>query len=145
MSSFLPSILKYLIFFIMLWLITSIFLSVSSGWYFIANNYPVKEIYKGDSLNSQTMQIGLVGFSRCITIGADKSRLFLAVDPIFSFAESPISIPLSDISTHRVSTAPFFPAIELKLSKVPGASIRIYKSQEDWIKQKAGDSWPNEQ
>jgi hypothetical protein len=115
----------------MLWLITSIFLSISSGWYFIANNYSVKEIYKGESLNSQTMQIGLVGFSRCITIGADKSRLFLAVDSIFSFAESPISIPWSNISARKVSTVPFFPDIELKLSKVSGASIRIYQSQKD--------------
>jgi hypothetical protein len=130
---------------ILIWLILS---AVNSFFYWpsIASSYPLKEIYNEDRLFFQNVQIDLVPYINRATIGADKSRLFLEVDPhsVSSFFNSSISIPWSDISIRKVSTIPLFPDIELKLSKVPGASIRIYQSQEDWIKHKVGDSWPNE-
>jgi hypothetical protein len=130
----------------LIWLILSAFNSFF-GWPSIASSYPLKEVYKEDRLFFQNVQINLVPYINRVTIGADKSRLYLEVDPhpVSSLFNSSISIPWSDISMRKVSTIPLFPDIELKLSKVPGASIKIYQSQKDWMKQKAGDSWPNEQ
>jgi hypothetical protein len=139
------SLLNVLVLFTLLWLFISALLSFSGGWYFIAGNYPVKEDYKGDRLYFQTIIIGLVPYKNCVMIGANKSGLLLNIFPIFSFAHSPISIPWSDISLHNIATFPLFPDVELKLRKVPWASIKIYQSQKDWMKQKAGDSWPSEQ
>jgi hypothetical protein len=134
----------FLFLFTSFWLFVSTILSFSGGWYFIAKSYPVEEIYKGDKLYFQYMQIGLVPYKNCLTVGANKSGLYLEVSPIFSFAHSPVAIPWSDISMRKVVTVPFSPDVELKLSKVPWASIKIYQSQKDWMKLQAGDSWPNE-
>jgi hypothetical protein len=128
----------------LIWFAVPLATSFLSEWNSIAINYPLKEKYKEDRLFFQNVQFGLILYTKWVTVGADKSGLFLEVAPLVSFAHPPISIPWSDISTRKVSTIPLFPDIELKLSKVPSASIRIYQSQEDWIKHKVGDSWPNE-
>jgi hypothetical protein len=127
----------------MAWFISIVSSGFLSGWYFIVNNYPVKETYEGDKLYFQTVQIGFVPYRKCVIVGANKSGFYIEIFPFLSLTP-PVSIPWNNISVRKVVTAPFYPDIELKLRKVPWASIKIYQSQKDWIKQKAGDSWLEE-
>ena len=69
----------------------------------------------------------------CLTIGANREGLFLAVFPIFRVGHPPLFIPWNDISTEDRNQRGFFPAVKVLFRKCPNVYMIFSKKLADRI------------
>jgi hypothetical protein len=66
-------------------------------------------------------------YNNCITVGANKYGLYLAVLPIFRVGHPPLFFPWTDISTEAGSRRFFGEFVKFKFSKQPDVPVIMSK------------------
>lgn len=113
------------VFFVGMWLFVSFLVSAMSGWRALADPYLAKSPFSGRRFRLRSAQFGgYVNYGGCLTLGSGPTGLYLAVLAPFRMGHPPLLVPWSDIAA-REARSWFFPAVELRFARVPGASIRL--------------------
>jgi len=130
--------------FIMIWIAFSILFGFVSGWSSLAKSYPGKEL-QNSFLGFQSIEMANIApifYRSCVFIGGDQKGIYLTAFFLFRTNHPPIFIPWRDISIVHRSAIFLFPDTELKFRREPTVSLRIYRAQEELLKEKAGNNWP---
>ena len=111
------------ILFFLFWISICMLLSIISGWKSLSKNYRADFPFNGKKLRMKnaTMRWG-TNYGGCLTIGANREGLYLALFPIFRINHPPLFIPWKDISTENGKKLLFFNIVKfffLKNSNVP--------------------------
>lgn len=88
----------FLTFFTALWLLVGLLNSALSGWQRLATRYATEKPFSGHKWTWESGQMRWVGIRNCLTVGADRNGLYLAMLVVFRFRHPPLFIPWSDIS-----------------------------------------------
>ena len=130
--------------FICLWVAVSFLLSHGSGWAALAREYRTQEPYAGDRWRFQSAQMRwLLNFNHCLTIGANRTGLYLAILSPFRLAHPPLFIPWREISV-RPTKLLWLRGVELRLGSELQIPLRIRESLAQKLRASAGTSWPTE-
>jgi len=84
--------------FVAIWLFVNLILSRASGWHELGKHYRMDSEFSGSTWTWQSGQMGLVGISNCLTIGSNRTGLYLAMMLPFRFQHPPLFVPWSDIA-----------------------------------------------
>ena len=134
------SIPIYIVFFIMVWMAVCKLISAVGGWNILSRDYRANSAFDGKKMWLKS--VGLrrwTNYNNCITVGADKYGLYLAVLPIFWVGHPPLFFPWADISTEAGSRRFFGEFVRLKFTKQPDVPVilsqklaaRIFKMKEE--------------
>ncbi len=98
-------------------------ISIVSGWWALSKSYRANSPFNGKRLRmrSATMRWG-TNYGGCLTIGANREGLYIAIFPIFRINHPPLFIPWNDISTEKEKQFVFFNVVKFsfrKSSKIP--------------------------
>jgi hypothetical protein len=116
------------IFFIGIWVLVCLLLSGVGGWGTWARHYAAQDPFRATKLRFRSGQTGNhVNYRSCLTFGADREVLYLAVLPLFRVGHPPLRIPWSDVCA-RESRGWVFEYVDLEFAKAPGTSLKISRS-----------------
>ena len=87
-----------LVSFASIWLFVNLLLSVISGWASLAGRYGSDAPFSGSIWKWESGQMRLVGIRNCLTIGANRQGLHLAMMILFRFRHPPLFIPWREIT-----------------------------------------------
>jgi hypothetical protein len=87
----------FLLSFVALWMFVNLLLSLVSGWTVLAARYRTEQPFAGQVWTFQSGQMRLVSIRNCLTIGASREGLYLAMMALFRFRHPPLFIPWSQI------------------------------------------------
>ena len=133
----------YILFFIMIWMAVCKLISAVGGWKILSRDYRANASFAGRKMWLKS--IGLrrwTNYNNCITVGADKYGLYLAVLPIFRVGHPPLFIPWADISTEAGSRRFFGEFVKLKFTKQPDVPVLMSKRLAARIFKMKEESWP---
>ncbi len=129
------------ILFIILWIGICFLLSLISGWWALSKNYRANYPFSGKKLRmkSATMRWG-TNYGGCLTIGANREGLYLAIFPIFRINHPPLFIPWNDISTETGKQFVFFNIVKFNFRKSSNIPLivstkladRIFRMKDEW-------------
>lgn len=130
----------YVLFFIIFWMAVCKLISAVGGWKILSRDYRANSAFDGKKMWLKS--IGLrrwTNYNNCITVGADKYGLYLAVLPMFRVGHPPLFFPWADISTEAGSRRFFGDFVKLKFTKQPDVPVilsqklaaRIFKIKEE--------------
>jgi hypothetical protein len=134
------SVPAHILFFIMLWIGVCYLLSAVGGWRMLAWAYRSNSAFEGRKLWLKSAGLRRwTNYNNCITVGADKYGLYMAVLPIFRIGHPPLFFPWKDISTEEGSRRFFGDFVKFTFAKQPGVPVifserlaaRIFKMKED--------------
>jgi hypothetical protein len=134
------SVSAYILSFIIIWVGVSKLLSVVGGWNMLSRDYRANSIFDGKKMWLKS--IGMrrwTNYNNCITVGANKYGLYLAVLPIFRVGHAPLFIPWAEISTEAGSRRLFGNFVKFRFAKQPDVPVifsekcaaRIFKIRQD--------------
>ena len=122
------SIPIYILFFIIIWMVVCKLISTVGGWKILSRDYRANSAFDGKKMWFKS--IGLrrgVSYNNCITAGADKYGLYLAVLPIFRVGHPPLFIPWADISTEAGTRRFFGEFVKFTFTKQPEVAVILSK------------------
>ncbi len=97
----------------------------TSGWSALAKCYAAQEPFFGDTFRFRSARLsGHSNYNCCLTFGADRMGLSIAVWLFFRVGHPPLYIPWQDIRAREVR-ALFIPMIELRFAKAPQVAVRV--------------------
>ncbi|MBT8332186.1 MAG: hypothetical protein KJP06_07645 [Deltaproteobacteria bacterium] len=126
--------------FIMLWIGVCKLLSVFGGWKMLAGEYRAKSAFEGCKLWFKSAGLRRwTHYNYCLTVGADKYGLYMAVLPIFWIGHPPLFFPWQDISTEAGRKRFFGDFVKFTFARQPEVPVifperlaaRIFKLKED--------------
>ena len=122
-----------LIFFIF-WIAICMLLSIISGWKSLSADYRANFPFNGKKfrMKSGSMRWG-TNYGGCLTIGANKEGLYLAIFPIFRIYHPPLFIPWEDISTEIGKQWVFFNIVKFIFFKSSNIYLVVSKKLADRI------------
>ena len=120
-----------------MWLGISFLLSAIGGWNRLALHYANSPSGIEKRFRFRSAQFGSVSYGRCVMFGTSIRGLSIAVLPLFRLGHAPLFIPWRDITAREVKTW-LFPMVELRVAKVPDASVRIWRRLADQLFQEPG-------
>lgn len=93
---------EFVVYFIGLWCLVCYSLSWLGGWHALAHRYRCESDFSGERwrFRSGKMRWNL-GYSSCLTFGANRDGLYLAVFFPFRVGQPPLFIPWSEITVRR--------------------------------------------
>ena len=116
-------------------------LSNISGWRSLSKDYRANIPFNGKKLRmkSATMRWG-TNYGGCLTIGANREGLYLAIFPIFRINHPPLFIPWKDISTEKGKQFVFFNIVKFIFHKSSNVHLavsekladRIFRMKDEW-------------
>ena len=115
-----------------------------SGWAALARTYRYEGSFEGESWRYQSAYMRwLSRYRHCLTIGADRTGLFVSIFRIFRVAHPPLFIPWNQVSR---SSKRFLwsKCTELRLGQADSIPFRIDQRLSDRLAEAAGESWPAE-
>ena len=118
------SIPSYILFFIIVWMVVCKLISAVGGWKILSRDYRANSEFDGKKMWFKS--IGLrrgVNYNNCITVGADKYGLYLAVFPIFRIGHPPLFFPWADISTEAGTRRFFGEFVKFTFNKQPEVPV----------------------
>ena len=131
----------FLILFLVLWIGICMLISIISGWWELSKTYRANFPFNGRKLRmkSATMRWG-TNYGGCLTIGANREGLHLAIFPIFRVYHPPLFIPWIDISTENRKQLIFFKSVRFSFRKNSNIHLifseklaeRIFKIRDEW-------------
>ena len=100
------------------------------GWHALAQRYPVRQPFLGDTFSFQSVQLaGWVGYNNCVTAGADPYRLYLSLWPFLAiFGHPPLAIPWTDVIASREKKSWLASVVLLKFLEAPAIRLRMSSS-----------------
>lgn len=84
--------------FTVLLLLVGAFNSLASGWRLLAARFAYSPEFRGRSWNWQSGQLRWVRYRNCLTLGANRDGLYLAILALFRFRHPPLHIPWKEIT-----------------------------------------------
>ena len=122
------------IFFLVLWIGICMLLSIISGWWSLSKDYRANFPFNGKKLRmkSATLRWG-TSYSGCLTIGANREGLYLAIFPIFRINHPPLFIPWKDISTISGKYFVFFNIVKFIFRENSNAHLIVSQKLVDRI------------
>lgn len=111
--------------FILFWLVISLVISRMGGWSALAKRYRLEDSFDGERMRFRSGQMRYaMSYNNCLTIGADRRGLYLAVFFFFRLGHPPLFIPWSEIAVTEKQRY-FMHAMEFSFSRVPGVYLRL--------------------
>jgi hypothetical protein len=135
----------FFVFFAIMWISILYLLAIVSGWNALSRRFRLQGRFYGESWPFRSARMRFyVHFGNCLTVGADKSGLYLAVFPIFRPGLPPLLIPWSEVVVISGETGLIFKKRELRLGREESIPLRISSSLVETLRQWAGEAWPPE-
>ncbi|MDJ0986926.1 MAG: hypothetical protein QNJ26_15410 [Desulfobacterales bacterium] len=125
---------------IILWIGVCTILSAIGGWRMLAGHYRSNSDFDGRKLWFKSAGLRRwTNYNNCITVGANKYGLYMAILPIFRIGHPPLFFPWQDISTEAGSRRFFGNFVKFTFIKQPEVPVlfperlaaRIFKIKED--------------
>ena len=85
----------------------------------------------------------MVGYNRCLTVGATEQGLYLAMNPLFRLGHPALFIPWSEVSVTTQKLL-FFPGTRFQLGRENPVPLWVRKTLAERLKTAAGTGWPIE-
>ena len=120
----------FLILAVLLWVIQSSMMANEGGWSRLAEHYQHKAKFEGKKWRAKSGRMGLIGYGRCLTIGANNYGLYFAAP--FFLRHPPLLIPWDDITTSE-SKVLFVSYVDFIFARVPSVTIKLPKKFGDMI------------
>lgn len=140
MDKFLSNPWFFAVFFVSFWVAISFLISALGGWMRLASYYPYTGQVIDRKLNLQSGGLRrFSGYNNCLTIGASKEGLYIAVLFLFRPGHHPIFIPWSEIKVQRKKI--IFgrcPVLEFRFNQVPSVPFVILPKLEKFLTEAAG-------
>lgn len=114
----------FLVFFSALWLSITALLSFLSGWGKLAKRYPAEREFDGQRWTWQSAQMGVVGIRGCLTAGANREGLYLAMMLPFRFRHPPLFIPWRAVQPVPKQML-FFRGVEFRVGPEPVVTVWV--------------------
>ena len=115
-----------------------------SGWATLARTYHHEGNFAGECWRYQSAHMRwLSRYRHCLTVGADRTGLYLAIFRIFRVAHPPLFIPWSQVSRSRRQHL-WQKVTELRLGHEHPVLFRVDQHLSDRLAGAAGESWPAE-
>lgn len=135
--------LLFFIFFPILWLGISFFLSHLGGWAQLAPVYRLNGEFQGKTWSMQSASMRFFSnYNAVLTFGANDQGLYVVPIIFFRFAHPPLFIPWYDISIKRLNS--IFGYAELRFQRVSSISFRINRRLYERLVTEAGEAWPEQ-
>lgn len=124
----------FLLFFLAVWISITLLMSIIGGWRLLSKAYRADFSFDGKKLKMKSggMRWG-TNYGACLTIGANREGLYLAVFPIFRIGHPPLFVPWNDISTEDRKQPIFFPTVKFIFRKCPNVHLVFSKKLADRI------------
>ena len=117
--------LEFIGFFVVLWFAVFFFLATLGGWRRLAEAYRLNGPFEGERwhFRSARMRWG-VNYKNCLTMGANRSGVYLAVLLPFRLAHPPLFIPWSEIGASERKGL-VFKYLDFSFQQAPGVRLRV--------------------
>ena len=134
------SVPTHILLFIILWIGVCKILSAIGGWRMLAWHYRSNSDFDGQKLWFKSAGLRRwINYNNCITVGANKYGLYLAILPIFRIGHPPLFFPWQDISTEVGSRRFFGNFVKFTFDKQPEVpvlfperlAVRIFQMKAD--------------
>jgi hypothetical protein len=114
----------FILFFIILWMGVCKVLAAAGGWQMLARDYRANAPFDGQKmwLKSAGMRRWM-NYNNCITVGANRYGLYLAVLPIFRLGHPPLFFPWTDLSTEDCHSRLFGDFVKFKFTRQPDIPV----------------------
>ena len=124
----------FLLFLLALWIFITLLISIIGGWRLLSKAYRADFSFDGKKLRMKSggMRWG-TNYRACLTIGANREGLFLAVFPILRIGHPPLFIPWNDISTEDGKQLISFRTVKFIFRKCPNVHLVFSKKLADRI------------
>ena len=110
------------------------------GWKYLSDYYKSEEQFNGKKWYFQSIKLGLVTYSNCVTIGLNETSISLSVLPIFRIGHPPLLIPLNELQGTEYKGL-VFKYVDINPRKATGQNIRFLKKQADRIEEFTRNGW----
>jgi hypothetical protein len=133
----------FLIFFVTLWCVTSLFTGRLSGWAVLGRHFASTLPFPSQSWRwkSARMRWG-ANYKNCLSIGADAAGLYLSSLLFFRIGHPALFIPWSEISFRGRRRILFVEFVELEMGREEKIPFMIRASLADQIRSAAATGWP---
>jgi len=133
------------IYFLCLWLLVSVTISVIGGWFALAKVYRTREPFNGAKWRMQSGQMRwLTNYNRVLTLGTSQEGLYLASMFLFRFMHPPLLIPWSEIKVRR-KKGWVFKYVIFTMGHELAIPLRIREKLGAKLQESAGSYWPIEE
>lgn len=124
-------------YFVGLWCFVSVVLSRLGGWHRLAGKYLAATTAAGHRYGMQSMQLGLVNYSGCLTLHVSDGGIHLAVWLLFRLAHPPLFIPWSEMRNAVVKKHWWVSSVEVEIGEERivkmSLSRKVFAGHEDSI------------
>jgi hypothetical protein len=126
------------------WALLCAGIAMIGGWQGLAENYRATEPFEGRRwrFQSGSMRWG-TGYRNCLTLGADRTGLFVSVLFLFRPGHPPLFVPWSDITVGSRELSSIR-TCRMEFARTPGISLSFMTGIADKLRAEAGTSWPRE-
>jgi hypothetical protein len=130
--------------FLALWVAVTVLISYISGWSALAQRFRSSTGFVGQKWRGQSAQMrGIGGYNHCLTVGANKDGIYIAILFLFRPGHPALFIPWSEVSIIKRGRWLFFGSIvELRLGRENAIPFRISQGLADRLKLAAENAWP---
>jgi hypothetical protein len=136
------SVSAYIFFFIIFWVGVCKVISAVGGWKTLSRDYRANSAFDGKKMRLKSVGMRRwTNYNNCITVGANRYGLYLAVFPIFRVGHPPLFFPWTDISTEAGSRRFFGDFVKFKFTKQPDVPVIFSKKLAAKIFKMKDDSW----
>lgn len=130
-------------FFVGIWLFSTYWVAVTSGWRLLAKRFRMQGDYSGQKWKMQSARMRwLTGYNGCLTIAADNAGLFIVPFVLFRVWHPALFIPWTEITARGKTVFFLFNMIELRLGRSEEIPFVINANLAAKIEAAAGSSWP---
>lgn len=126
--------------FIVGWVASLQLLSTLGGWRHLGKKYSAQERFTGEKWHMQSLSLGWVNYSGCITLGASPSHMYMAVIAVFKVAHPDLLVPWDEIEG-RETKGIIFQYVDIRFRGVPQIKLKLFKKQADLLEVAAKGAW----
>lgn len=132
------------LYFGILWCATCAALSHIGGWTTLAAKFRSGSISVENRwrFQSGTMR-WMVNYNNCLTVGADRQGLSLAVFPLFRFRHPPLFIPWQEVAVVAAGRVFGSQWVKLELGRELRIPFKIRSELAERLRVAAGNAWPD--
>lgn len=119
------SVVHLIVLFPLLWCGVSFLLAHLSGWSRLAARFRTADEPKGRPLFMQPGRIGMVRYTRCLTLHLAEGGMYLAVFPLCRPGHPRLFIPWAEFNNLRQTRSMFFDCVEATIGRPPITKVLL--------------------
>ena len=134
------------LFFICFWCLITLLISAISGWMTLARKFRLENEFQGEKWRFRTAYMRFLShYSNVITIGSDRTGLYMSLFHLFRIGHPPLLIPWPEVTILQGEHFYFFfKTKKFFLGREERIPLRISASLAENLRQAAGPAWPPE-